>query len=313
MDVKYLKYILAIAERRNMTKAAEDLFVSQSSLSQYLSRLEQELNTPLFYRAKGELTLTPAGELYVRAAKQVVQIQKDLYKDIASLDRRGHISVGVTSNFALRMLSEIIPGFKQDYPDVTVEISEVGLPALKKMLMEERLDLGIAAAVNTAPFDDCSYILRKEEVLFAVPKLHPYVFKNPGSSLTVDELVKNFANDNFLFSKRGASLRDLSDRLFESCNFTPCTVCETNNIAATRNMVANHSGVAFIAESCTIDRDYIKYYSLSPALYRLNVIFTRKNWKRNEPENVFYSYLTNYFNEHTESPYMAENYIHSFT
>lgn len=49
MDVKYLNYILAIANRHNMTKAAEDLFVSQSSLSQYLSRLEQELGTSSFY------------------------------------------------------------------------------------------------------------------------------------------------------------------------------------------------------------------------------------------------------------------------
>ncbi|MDO4299163.1 MAG: LysR family transcriptional regulator [Lachnospiraceae bacterium] len=312
MDVKYLKYILAIAERRNMTKAAEELYVSQSSLSQYLSRLEQELNTPLFYRAKGELTLTPAGELYVKAARQVVEIQKNLYKDIASLDKRGHISVGVTSNFALRMLSEIIPEFKQTYPEVTVEISEVGLPAIKKMLAEELLDLGIAAAPDTASFDGNTYVLRKEEVLFAVPKLHPYVFKNTGTTLTTDELLANFSGDNFLLSKRGSSLRALSDQLFESCHFTPCTVCETNNITATRNMVANHTGVAFVAESCAVDRNYIKYYSLEPALYRLNLIVTRKNWKRNEPENVFYSYLTNYFNEHTERPYMAENYVGTF-
>ena len=93
MDVKYLNYILAIANRHNMTKAAEDLFVSQSSLSQHLSRLEQELNTPLFTRSKNELTLTPAGQLYVDAAKQVVKIQKELYQNIAALSRRGKICI----------------------------------------------------------------------------------------------------------------------------------------------------------------------------------------------------------------------------
>lgn len=56
MDTKYLTYILTIAKRQNMTKAAEDLFVSQSSLSQYLSKLENELGTALFYRSKGSLT-----------------------------------------------------------------------------------------------------------------------------------------------------------------------------------------------------------------------------------------------------------------
>ena len=71
MDTKYLKYVLTIARKKNMTKAAEELYVSQSSLSQYLSRLEQEIGVPLFIRAKGELLLTPAGELYVEAARKV--------------------------------------------------------------------------------------------------------------------------------------------------------------------------------------------------------------------------------------------------
>ena len=61
MDTKYLKYVLTIARKKNMTKAAEELYVSQSSLSQYLSRLEQEIGVQLFIRAKGELLLTPAG------------------------------------------------------------------------------------------------------------------------------------------------------------------------------------------------------------------------------------------------------------
>ena len=73
MDTRHLTYILAIAQKKNMTKAAEELFVSQSSLSQYLTKLEQEIGTPLFFRTRGELTLTPAGALYVEAAKQVIR------------------------------------------------------------------------------------------------------------------------------------------------------------------------------------------------------------------------------------------------
>ena len=88
MDTRYLTYILTIAEERNMTRAAKKLYVSQSSLSQYLTRLEQELGTPLFLRTRGELVLTPAGELYAQAAKKVLGIKKQLCKDIAELDAR---------------------------------------------------------------------------------------------------------------------------------------------------------------------------------------------------------------------------------
>lgn len=87
MDTRYLTYILTIAEEKNMTKAAKKLFVSQSSLSQYLTKLEQELGTPLFFRTKGELILTPAGELYTEAARNVIRIKKQLYRDIASLEK----------------------------------------------------------------------------------------------------------------------------------------------------------------------------------------------------------------------------------
>lgn len=309
MDIKYLKYILAIAKRKNMTKAAEDLFVSQSSLSQYLAKLEQEIGTPLFFRAKGELTLTQAGELYVKAAQQVIQIQQKLYQNIASLDKRSHIRVGATSNFGLRMLSELIPRFKEDYPEVTIEISEVSLPALKKMLTEEQLDLGIAAMSEQDISENTPYILRKEKVLFAIPKNHTFAQLHPDSDfLTAEELIECFHDDHFLLSKHGSSLRGLSDNFFKHANFTPSAFCETNNITATRNMISMGTGVAFIAESCSINRDRIRYYSLIPELYRLNVILTRKNWVQNEPETLFLSYLTHYFEEHTEALYLAEEF-----
>ncbi len=308
MDVKYLKYVLAIADRKNMTKAAEELYISQSSLSQFLTKLEQEIGSPLFFRAKGELTLTPAGTLYVEAAKKVIQIQKDLYQNIASLDRRGHISVGVTSNFGLRMLSEIIPQFKAIYPEVTIEISETNFPAVKKMLMEENIDLGIAAALNASPFEDQAELLREEEILFSISSKHPYCQENPTGRIDRKDLIEHFSHDNFLLSKRGSSLRALSDELFEEYGFSPSAVCETNSISATRSMVAKDAGVAFIAESCSVDRDHITYYALNPPLYRQNIVICRKNWIRNEPERCFYSFITNYFSIHTERPYMAENY-----
>lgn len=308
MDVRHLTYIIAIAEQKNMTRAARELFVTQSSLSQHLSRLEKELGTPLFFRARNELALTPAGELYVEAARKVIQIQKELYQNIACLDQRGHITVGATSNFALRMLAEIIPRFKEEYPAVSIEISEMGLPALLKMLSQETLDLGIAASVTTAPLEDQARILRQEEVFFAVPADHPYVQENPSGFLTAQELVTCFARDNFILSRRGSSLRELSDRLFAACRFTPCAFCETNNIATSRSMVANHAGVTFVAESCSVDRDLIRYYSLAPALLRLNVLYTRKNWAMGQAEKRFCGYLTDYFRQHTEKPYLAERY-----
>lgn len=309
MDVKYLNYILAIANRHNMTKAAEDLFVSQSSLSQYLSRLEQELGTPLFVRSKGELSLTPAGVLYVEAAKKVVKIQKELYQNIAALNHKGRIRVGVTSNWGLRMLAEIIPLFREQYPGIIIEITETNLPSFKKFLAEGTLDVGLAADVSTVPFGSLVQILREEEVFLAVSMFHPYALAHPsGSPITAEEVKANFANDSLLLSKKGSSLRMLGEQFFESCGFEPVAVCETNNISATRSMVAQNAGIAFISESCSVNRNNIAYYPLSPAMKRLNLVVRQKDWVLNEPEQAFMDLILNYFKNNTEQPYLAEKY-----
>ena len=309
MDVKYLNYILAIANRHNMTKAAEDLFVSQSSLSQYLSRLEQELGTPLFVRSKGELSLTPAGVLYVEAAKKVVKIQKELYQNIAALNHKGRIRVGVTSNWGLRMLAEIIPLFREQYPGIIIEITETNLPSFKKFLAEGTLDVGLASDVSTVPFGSLVQILREEEVFLAVSMFHPYALAHPsGSPITAEEVKANFANDSLLLSKKGSSLRMLGEQFFESCGFEPVAVCETNNISATRSMVAQNAGIAFISESCSVNRNNIAYYPLSPAIKRLNLVVRQKDWVLNEPEQAFMDLILNYFKNNTEQPYLAEKY-----
>lgn len=288
MDTRYLTYILTIARKKNMTKAAEELFVSQSSLSQYLTKLEQELGTPLFFRARGELVLTPAGQLYIEAAQQVIQIREQLYKDIASLDNKGHITIGCTSQFALLALTEIVPRFKAYYPDWRVEITEQSLPALTKMLLEENIDLGLMAANTIKPFDaELADVLRKEEVLFALPTDHPYTRENPGGPIPQAEFVKRFRDENFLLSRKGSTLRVLADQLFEKYHFEPSAMCETNSIVATQIMVSNGTGVTFLGESCTREGGPVACYSLEPKLYRLNLLVRRKHWILNEAEQLF--------------------------
>ncbi len=285
MDTRYLTYILAIARKKNMTKAAEELFVSQSSLSQYLSKLEQEIGTPLFFRTKGELTLTPAGQLYVDAAQKVIRIKEQLYKDIAALENRGHITIGVTSQFGLRVLTEIIPRFKSVYPDYRVEITEQGLPSITRMLLEENLDLGLMAANSTDPFpEDTVDLLQNEEVLFAIPASHPYAKENPSGRISRKDLMNIFKNENFLLSRKESTLRVLSDSMFASCHFEPSAMCETNSVTATRRMVASGIGVTFIGKTCVSSSDPVAYYSLEPPLFRLNLLVRRKNWMLNPAE-----------------------------
>ncbi len=296
MDTRYLTYILTIAQKQNMTKAAEELYVSQSSLSQYLTKLENELGTPLFYRSRGRLSLTPAGELYVEAARRVIGIRDNLYRSIQSLEKRGHITIGVTSQFGLEMLTELIPPFKTCFPNVTVEITESNVPALTRLIKEENIDCAIMALNDTEAFDQEQVdVLRREEVYWAIPRSHPYCAKNPGRPITLEELGENFHNDNILLAKKGSTLRRLADQVTEAAHLTLTTVCETNSIIANRSMVAMGIGVTLIASSCALDKEHVAYYSLIPPITRLNAFVRRKGWVMHEPEMDLRGRILSYF------------------
>lgn len=296
MDTKHLTYILTITERKNMTKAAEELHVSQSSLSQYLSKLEQELGTPLFIRAKGELVPTPAGQYYIEAVKKVLSIKEELYQNIHGLKSKSHITIGTTSQFGLQIIGDILPSYKKAYPDVTIEISETSVPFLTQMLLEENIDCGIMALNAISPFDaEQVPLVRKEEILFSIPANHPYRSQNPYNVISQNDIITNFKDNEFLLGKKESTLRYLADKLFESSHFHPHLMCETNSIIAIRSIIAGGGGVSFIAESCALNRSKIAYYSIKPQLFRYNALVCRKNWILNRPEKALIEYIENSF------------------
>lgn len=288
METKYLTYILTIAKYKNMTKAARELYVSQSSLSQYLTKLEQEMGTPLFFRTKGELIPTEAGKLYLETARRVLQMHGQLCRDIAGLENKGHITVGVTSQFGLMILSEAIPKLKETFPEISVEITESALPQLSRMLQEESLDLAIMAVNDTEPWKEHGELLGAEEVLFALPADHPFCRgRKNGASISLDDFSENFREDAFLLSKKGSSLRFLTDQLFHRLSFTPYTMCETNSTVAVQSMVAGGAGVGFVAQSWATARSDVCYFSMDPPLIRFHILACRKNWQPGRGETLF--------------------------
>lgn len=296
MDTRHLEYVLAIARKQNMTKAAEELYVSQSSLSQYIAKLEQELGTALFERTHNKLILTAAGELYVEAAKKVLQIKKNLYQEIQSVHNKGHITLGVTSQLGLKMLTVIIPQVKEAYPEVTIEITEGTLTQLVGMLQEENLDCAVMAIADMkALLLDSVTILGEEEILLAVPRSHPFARRHPQAAISWDMMFDELKNENFLLSKRGSTLRECIDRIFLDYEFIPNTMFETNSVQTMQAMVAMGIGVTFLGRSCAEDEGKIRYYSLIPQTTRNFIYAERKNWNLYDVEKLLKELIFSYF------------------
>ncbi|MBM7653481.1 LysR family transcriptional regulator [Neobacillus cucumis] len=113
MELKQLEYMIKIAEEKNITKAAEKLFITQSALNQQLLRLEKELGTQLFFRSRSNWHLTRAGEIYIENAKKMVRIKKDTYNQINDLIeiKKGLLRIGLTPERGPEMFAAIYPIF----------------------------------------------------------------------------------------------------------------------------------------------------------------------------------------------------------
>lgn len=297
MDTKHLKYLLAIAKEQNMTKAAEQLYVSQSSLSHHLNKLEDEIGMPLFLRGKTRMLPTKVGELYLGAAQEILDIQDRLYREIQILKNGFRIRISATSQWGLKMIADIIPLFKDAFPNVSFEVSHLDIDYLLRMIDDGTLDFALISSATIEELPPSAELLRYEEVFLAVPASHPYCSQNPSDVITQEEAARVFCEDTFLASKKGTAHRVLCESLFRQYRYPCPSVTEVNGMPMTRQFVSQGVGIAFIPMSCKEKEPGIHYYELQPRLYRCNALLHRQNMMMNTPEETLHAYILDCFKD----------------
>ena len=283
MDIKNPEYILEIARQQSVTHAAEKLFVTQSTLSQYLLKLENELGTPLFSREKSGLVPTEAGHVYLHAARAVVQIQNAAAASIAALKKEGFLCVGV-SFWGLTLLTGLLPAFKSRFPDITLRIFVDDYAHLKVMMQAGRIDL---AVISITEEDDRpaqgSIDLKREELVVALPREAAYCLEHPDAEfISEEQLPQALDTLNFIAPDEGASIRRIEDALFRRLMYRPHVICEVEREDSSTRMVAAGVGAAILSVEDVRGVREIRSFRLDPPLYRENIMVLRRGVKRTE-------------------------------
>lgn len=145
MEIRVLKYFLAVAREENITKAAESLFISQPALSRQLMQLEEELGVRLFMRGQHSITLTEEGMFLRRRAQEIVDLAEKTQTEFKGIDENlsGTIAIGSGELTAVRVLSDWIKTFNEKYPNVKFDIYSSDTDHVKERLERGLLDLGI--------------------------------------------------------------------------------------------------------------------------------------------------------------------------
>ena len=286
MDLHYLEYIIEIANMHSISRAAENLFITQSTLSQYLSRLESELGVNLFERRRNEMTLTPAGKLYVAACEQMLQQKRELYNQLSDMGqaKTGSFSVGITPQWGAVAYSHIIGKFYESYPNVTVKVMEETASPLIRLLQDGELDMAIIPLTENSSLPLESILLQAEELILAIPKEH-------AKKLSLQNADGSFPR----ISQSQTTIRKLENQCFAACRVTPKIVAEINSHPASLVMVEQSIGSTFLPISCATTSDRIVYAHAVPTVQWFVVIAFRKGFVLHQSEKYFVSLFQQLF------------------
>lgn len=274
MELRQLNYVIQIALEKNFSRAAEKLHIAQPSLSQQLSKLEQELGVLLFRRTTNSVELTQAGQVFVDKAQAILDAVEQLKQEMDDMAqmRRGRLVVGTLPITGSHILPFVLPVFGAQYPQIEVVLVEDTTAKLEQLTASGGTDLSLLSlplidnSLSWEPF-------MEEEICLAVPPQHPLTLRE--GPIEIHELQE----EPFIGLKRGQGFRQITVDLCEQAGFTPQIVFESSNIETVQSLVAGGMGIAFVPQMLTRVKgaDFTPIYlHLNPRPTRTLVIASRK-------------------------------------
>lgn len=296
MDIKYLNYVLAIDQYKTITRAAKALSISQPTLSQYLSKLEEELGTSLFLKHDGELYPTPSGKIYLTACRDIRSLEQNFKQEASFLVRSEHIRMAASISWGLKLLCRVLPVFKKEFPGCTLEFSEENQAQIKRMLEDGSADIALLASTSLNGLPGYNQILGEEEILFAVHRSHPFSsLPNPEHLITYEDIGRYFTEDHFILASENSNVRQIEERIFRQINFFPASTCRIKHMHHAAVMVSKNFGITMLPSSCAVTGPDICYYRLHPRAYRLNFISHQSLRPLTQGEQLIISLIQTYY------------------
>lgn len=296
MNSKQFLYAVRLAETLNFSQVAEKLNISQPALSKQILALENEMGVKLFDRSHTPMTLTPAGEHFIRQARELLYREDQLYRSMEqfSSGESGRLVIGISPFRTLYMIPDVVKKVREKFPGVQVFLHEAGSDTLRKEIAEGKYDFAIVnlpveeSVLNTTP-------LAQDTLALAVPDsmldLLPPSVRDQDS---VD--LKDCTGLPFIVVGKNQEMRILFDRLCAQADFIPNIAMEV--VGLTTAWAMAHAGIGatilplqFLSNE-TFDQD-ITLFTLKGNLFsRQPVIVTRRGTYLSEYAKYAISLLT---------------------
>ena len=250
MDIKHLDYIITLADEHSLSISAQKLSVTQSAISQYLSKLEKELGAPLFNRTNSEWTLTDEGRIYLEMAREIMRLEERAAAAISERagSRSGTVRIGLTPGRGPEMFIHIYPVFHKEFPQIRLEPLELSTVRMQDEIRKGSLDLGIATLPDRQKSTDTYIDLSEEEIYLCLPESFPIPSSvNTGETYPLFP-IEVLKYEPFVLIYRESTWRWAIDQIMNKAKFLPDVLFETASCRTILAMIQAGICAGFLPE-----------------------------------------------------------------
>jgi DNA-binding transcriptional LysR family regulator len=286
MDLRHLRYFVAVAEALSFTKGAEKLRLAQPSLTRQIRDLEEEIGVRLLDRTKQKVSLTDEGRSFLADAKRVLSLAEDIVGSVQRLSRRevSALNIGYVANLFYDLLPVTLASFQRSYPTVSINLFDMTCGDQFRALEDGRIDLGFVGlreAIEERGFEFRS--IASYKVVAALPKDHPVASK---PAIKLKEL-----EPMFFIGMSEASYPGYRGWLTETCQrvgFSPRVLQDADIERTVIQSVAAGLGVALLPEQVKkLPHESVIFRPLKPPVATESCIA----WKRGNPSAALKAYV----------------------
>ncbi|MBW3653727.1 MAG: LysR family transcriptional regulator [Actinobacteria bacterium] len=245
MELRQLRYLVALADERHFTRAAAREHIAQPALSQQIRRLEAEVGLALVERTTRRVALTDAGELLVARARRILAELDDAQAELGALAgvKGGRLAIGALHTMGPVDLSLLLASFHRNHPAVDLTVREQSSEELAEMLRDDVIDLAFLSVTERIQSHELQlHRLVTEELVVVLPPQHPLAQRD---ALSLSEL----ADGSFISFRAGSRLRELLESAAADAGFEPRIALESNESRRIRSLVSSGLGVAILPRS----------------------------------------------------------------
>jgi DNA-binding transcriptional LysR family regulator len=285
MELRHLRYFIAVAEELHFGRAAERLHIAQPPLSLQIRQLEEEIGVQLFQRTKRRVELTAAGEVFLRESlKTMAQIEHAVSEARrASRGEVGRLVIGFIQSAAINILPGVLQTFRSRFPEVDIKLREATPSQVQNDLAGGHIQIGfLRPPVNHEALEWESVL--SEPILVALPEAHPLSHRRRLA-------LKSLSGERFILFPRAAS-PGFYDQLVSVCReagFSPVIGQEAVQMQTILGLVAGGMGIALIPASIRgLRSDGVVYREIREPLPQAEMIVA---WRRDDQSPTLRAFL----------------------